>query len=222
MTRKFYLLIIFGVIISNKLISQSPTNVTTLQDSMYTSIFYNHLYSNFDDIHDVSMRFHHIDYKLNGLIVLQIHWKDGIVVKSSVLKNETKNDNFAYKLLDNINNWQINDIKGYFYIDVPLQIKIVGSDDPSFQKKGIFTGRIINKDHEPIKNAKISIFSSENGNDSLRTTLSNREGIFVKTLIPLGNWNAKIYADKYEARIIRNISFDEASQHLRKDIILWK
>ena len=114
---------------------ESPNVNASASDSIYTSLLINHLRNNFDDIHDVSMRFHHLDHNLNGIIQIGMHWENGSMTSSSVVSNETKNDEFAQALVKNIEKWQIKNLTGPFDIVLPLRIKIVGSDDSTFLKK---------------------------------------------------------------------------------------
>lgn len=41
-------------------VSNGQSNTTN--DSVYSALLIDHLRNNFDDIHDVSMRFHHMDH----------------------------------------------------------------------------------------------------------------------------------------------------------------
>lgn len=186
-------------------------------DSIYTALLINHLRNNFDDIHDVSMRFHHLDHRLNGVIQIRMHWENGYMTESSVALNETNNEEFANALIKNIEKWHIKDLTSPFDIVLPFRIKIVGSDDSTFFKKGILTGEIFDIKNNPIKGARLTFRSSNNANDTPRSCYSNREGIFVKTLIPVGSWNIECNAPGFQNVILRNISFGEG-EHLRRKI----
>jgi hypothetical protein len=186
-------------------------------DSIYTALLINHLRNNFDDIHDVSMRFHHLDHRLNGVIQIRMHWENGYMTESSVALNETNNEEFANALIKNIEKWHIKDLTGPFDIVLPFKIKIVGSDDSTFFKKGILTGEIFDMKNNPIKGAKLTFRSSNNANDTLRSCYSNRKGIFVKTLIPVGSWNIECDVAGFQKVILKNISFDEG-EHRRRNI----
>lgn len=198
---------------------ESPNLNASASDSTYTSLLINHLRNNFDDIHDVSMRFHHLDHNLNGIIQIGMHWENGFLTSSSVVSNETKNDEFAQALIKNIEKWHIKNLTGPFNIVLPLRIKIVGSDDSTFSEKGILTGEISDTQHNPINTAKLTFRSTINPHDTLRSCYSNREGIFVRTLIPVGSWNIECTAPGFQKVHLQDVMFNEGD-HLRKKIIM--
>jgi hypothetical protein len=188
-------------------------------DSIYTVMLIDHLRANFDDIHDVSMRFHHLDHRLNGMIRLRMHWENGRMISSSVALNETNNEDLARALVRNIEKWNIPGLKGPFDIELPLRIRIVGSDDSTFSRKGILTGEIRDDSGRPVRNVRLSFRSAASPGDTLRACYSNREGIFVKTLIPPGEWNVECAAAGYETVTLRNTAF-KAGDHIREKITL--
>ena len=199
--------------------SQDLNEINSNSDSTYTALLFAHLRNNFDDIHDVSMRFHHYDHRLNGVIQINMHWENGRIISSNISRNDTKNGNFADAISAKLEEWYIEDLTGPFNISLPFNIKIVGSDDSTFSDKGILTGEIFSNDGKPIRNAKLSFHSVVNSSDTLRNCYSNREGIFVKTLIPIGNWNIEITATGFKRLLLENISFIKGD-HIRKKIIL--
>jgi hypothetical protein len=223
---KIAFILIFFLISSLNLYSyntkQEDSNLNaSANDSIYTAMLINHLRNNFEDIHDVSMLFHHIDHNLNGVIQIRMHWENGYMTASSVALNETNNEEFAKALIKNIEKSHIKDLTGPFDIVLPLRIKIVGSDDSTFFKKAILTGEIYDHEKNPIKYAKVKFRSSNNANDTLRSCYSNRKGIFVKTLIPVGNWNIECDAPGFQKVVLRNTSFGEG-KHLRRKIEMIK
>ncbi len=217
----YLLSIILLISFSCKSKHESPRLNAAASDSIYTSLLINHLRNNFDDIHDVSMRFHHFDHNLNGVIEIAMHWENGSMTSSSVVTNETKNDEFAKALIKNIEKWHIKDLTGPFDIVLPLRIQIVGSDDPTFFEKGILTGEITDSDNKPIKAAKIAFRSSINQADSVRSCYSSREGIFVRTLIPVGSWDIECTAPGFQKVHLHNVIFSEGA-HLRKKITMMQ
>ncbi|MEJ2049311.1 MAG: hypothetical protein P8Y60_05605 [Calditrichota bacterium] len=157
---KIAFILIFFLISSLNLYSyntkQEDSNLNaSANDSIYTAMLINHLRNNFEDIHDVSMLFHHIDHNLNGVIQIRMHWENGYMTASSVALNETNNEEFAKALIKNIEKSHIKDLTGPFDIVLPLRIKIVGSDDSTFFKKAILTGEIYDHEKNPIKYAKV-------------------------------------------------------------------
>jgi len=217
--KKFLITLTIYLLLFCGLDGQSTPENITINDSLYTDILINHLRNNFDDIHDVSMRFHHKDHSLNGLIVLGLLWKDGRLISHSIERNDTTDEEFATALISIIGKWYIKDLKDSFNFRLPLKIKIVGSDDSTFTEKGIFTGQIIDVYGNPLSGVKISFISTNNAEEILRSTYSNREGIFVKTLIPIGSWNIVIEADGFKSAVLENFNFQKG-EHLRKKIML--
>jgi len=132
---KIAIVIIINFSLLSISIGQNSQSNNTTSDSLYsanTTTLVNHLRNNFDDIHDVSMRFHHMDHTLNGLIVLGMHWENGRLASYSVERNDTGNEDFPNKLANNIKNWYIEDLTGPFDINLPLNIQIVGNTDSTF------------------------------------------------------------------------------------------
>ncbi len=199
--------------------AQEPASTVSGSDSLYTAMLFAHLRSNFDDIHDVSMRFHHLDHRLNGMIQFHTRWEGGRMISADIVRNETKSDDFALALIESIGQWNIEGLAGPFEIDLPLRIKIVGSDDSTFAEKGILTGEIYDEAGAPVSRARVTFRSEANATDTLRSVRSNREGIFVKTLIPPGRWDVEASAPGYEAILLQSIEFQDGV-HLRRKIVL--
>ncbi|MFH1311961.1 MAG: carboxypeptidase-like regulatory domain-containing protein, partial [Candidatus Eisenbacteria bacterium] len=177
---------------------QESSHNASANDSVYTALLIKHLRDNFDDIHDVSMRFHHLDHRLNGIIQIDMHWDNGRMTSSSVAINETGNREFADALIENIEKWYIEELTSPFDFSLPLKITIVGSDDSTFSDKGILTGEIADSSGSPIEGARLLLRSSSDSSDTLNHCYSNREGIFVKTLIPVGSWDLECTAPGFE------------------------
>ena len=192
---------------------------TSQRDSVYTGILFSYLRANFDDIHDVSMRFHHLDHTLNGLIILKLDWASGRVQSAVIEENETGNKDFANALIEKINNWYIEDLQQPFHIALPLRIRIVGSDDPTFSSKSIFSGKVLDTNGEVVKRAKISFLSAENSVDSVSACYTNREGIFVRTLIPPGLWDISCTCPGYKKLAIKNLNFNGGEHHRHKFLL---
>ncbi|TFH01471.1 MAG: carboxypeptidase regulatory-like domain-containing protein [Calditrichales bacterium] len=189
------------------------------QDSINTVLLINHLRENFDDIHDVSMRFHHQDHTQNGLIVLHMQWENGALQSAEAVQNETGNPDFAAGLIEKIKTWSIPALDGPFEINLPLRIRIVGLTDSTFAEKSIFTGQVTDTDGQPVHRAMIRFNPVSNPQDSVAVCYSNREGIFVRTLIPPGTWALQISGDGYQTTVIKEIEF-KAGAHLRYAITL--
>jgi len=211
--------IVIGLFMCGAAGGQEPASTVSGNDSLYTAMLFAHLRGNFDDIHDVSMRFHHLDHRLNGMIQLHTRWEGGRMVSADVVRNETGSDDFGLELIKSIGRWNIDGLAGPFEIDLPLRIKIVGSDDSTYAEKGILTGEIYDEAGAPVSRARVSFKSASNSSDTLQTVRSNREGVFVKTLIPPGRWNVEIAAAGYRTVLFDTIELKKGD-HLRRTITM--
>ena len=192
-------------------------NQETANDN--SQLLISHLKANFDDIHDVSMRFHHLDHKLNGTIELDMLWINGKLSSSKVVKNETGNDDFAKEMQKAIAKWEIPELSDTFKITLPLRVMIFGSDDPSYTEKAICTGTVKDNFGNPVYNAKVTLVSSSWPKKKLKPCYTNREGIFVKTLIPPGEWTIKVEHTECKKTKIE-IGDLSPGYHSRQDILL--
>jgi len=196
---------------------QNSTEISdSLMDSVYTSMLIKHLQKNFDDIHDVSMRFHHKDHTLNGMIVIKMNWKKGSLQSASVDSNETGDAEFGSELIKKMKMWKISGLDGPFETWLPLRIKIVGSDNPKFDERGIITGLVTGKNGSPLREAKVQFTPRQAGAASVRFALTNREGIFVRTLITPGTWDLRFSLDQYKSLFIKDIKLTRGSHHRAK------
>jgi hypothetical protein len=199
--------------------NQEKSRSECLADSAYAAALIGHLRANFDDIHDVSMRFHHKDHDLNGLIRIDMHWEKGRMTSSSVAQNETGSDDFAAALVAAIEKWQIEQLTGPFDFSLPLKITIVGSEDSTFHQKGILTGEVTDIEGNPIGDARVLLRSPEDPEITLSPCYSNREGIFVKTLIPVGIWEVEFTPPGSEEVLARSMVFKEG-EHIRTKFVI--
>jgi hypothetical protein len=146
-----------------------------------------------------------------------MRWEGGRMTSSSVAVNETGSEEFADALIENIEKWYIEELTGPFDFSLPLKITIVGSDDSTFSEKGILTGEVTDGEGNPVAGAQVLLRSPDDPATALTPCRSNREGIFVKTLIPVGSWNVEVTAPGYEDVVIENLGF-KACEHIREKI----
>ena len=176
---------------------QDPTTEEPVAPSRAAfDTFVRHLRANFEDIHEVSMRFHRVDPTLNGMMVIEMTWTDGRMEDAKVLENET-NEAEAEAILEVLRRWRIDDLNGPVTFSVPFRFRIVGSDDPGYQDKGILTGSVRAADGTAIANAQIELLSESQSTEPIRAR-SNREGVFIRTLVPPGTWNVLCKADGFK------------------------
>ena len=221
MTSRLRLLVVlaFGLFCCGAARGQGPPQASSPNDSVCAAMLFAHLRSNFDDIHDVSMRFHHRDHRLNGMIVIDMQWADGRMTSARVVQNETRSHDLAEALVARLRTWYIEGLVGPFRTRLPLRIKIVCSDDSTFSRAGILTGVIRDPSGAPVRDATVSFHPAADARDTLRTCYSNREGVFVKTLIPAGTWNVECRGKGFEPVVLRNVRF-RPGEHIRKAIAL--
>lgn len=176
------------------ILTMTATGSQEEPDPAQVERFMSHLRENFEDIHEVSMRFHMEDPSLAGLIVTSLTWEGGRLVSGEILKNETGNDDEAAALIEAMRGWQIDGLERRCTLTIPFRITLVGSDDPAFAERAILTGSVRDASGEAIGGARILAAPSPTaGPDSLLADAiqirANREGIYVRTLIPAGIWD---------------------------------
>lgn len=172
--------------------------------------FMDHLRANFEDIHEVSMRFHMEDPSLSGLIVTSLTWEGRRLVSGEILKNETGNDEEAAAIIEAMRGWQIDGLETRCTLTIPFRITLVGSDDPAFAERGILTGSVRDVSGKGLAGAGISVTpSSPAATDSVLADeikiRANREGIYVRTLIPVGIWDLTCTAEGYRPATILGV-----------------
>jgi hypothetical protein len=172
-----------------------------------------HLRAHFDDIHDVSMRFHMDDPSLGGLIALRMAWADGRLHSAEVLENETGSDAEAQALIDALGGWQIDGLAGPTAFNAAFRIRLVGSDHPEFPHRAILTGSVRDPSGAPLHGARISFSPSDaETTDEVPPATANREGIFIRTLIPPGSWDLVCSLEGRESANMDGVSL-AAGQH---------
>lgn len=182
-------------------------------------VFVEFMREHFDDIHDVSMRFHAVDPTIGGLIVLDMVWDNGRMVAASVTTNETGNDEEPLALLETLRTWQIGGLEGPCHLEMPFRIKLVGSDDPAFPDRAILTGSVRTPGGDPIAGATIRFTAEAGGPPSPNPARTNREGIFVRTLIPPGTWTLTCEAEGFRTTEVRDQEL-EAGAHVIRHFML--
>jgi len=191
----------------------------TAADSTYGAILMDHLRANFDDIHDVSMRFHHRDHTIGGLIVFETVWESGVLDSISVVRNDTGNDELPVALIEKFNAWNIEGLDGPFSTSLPLRIQLVGSDDPDFENTAVVTGTVTDELGEPVHRAVVEFSPISASQGPVLAARTNREGVFVRTLVPPGEWTLTCRFHESDPVVIEGVLL-EAGQHLRETIVL--
>jgi hypothetical protein len=123
--------------------------------------FIGHLRKNFDDVHDVSMRFHHQDPSLGGFLRFRMRWLHGRLEEAEVVENETGCVEEGVAFIEFFKQWEIPEIYGPVTFEAPLRIKLVGSDDPGFPVSAILTGEVRESRGNPVVGAKINLMPRE-------------------------------------------------------------
>jgi hypothetical protein len=110
---------------------------------------------NWDDIHDVIMRFHNDNPGLKGVVLINMNWQQGKLVFASINSNDTGDPAFGNSLIEAIKKWQIPGLADNWGTTIPIRTAIYGSNDPAFNERGIFTGNIADSSGNPVKGARI-------------------------------------------------------------------
>lgn len=209
-------LFIMVILFTNSCISksQNENQSTQINDSIYNKLFIEHFYANFDDIHDVIMRFHNEDPTINGLIDFVLVWENEKLSDFRITGNSTHNDSLAVEIIKKMQTWKIKGLEESFKLTLPLRTFIVGSDNPNFKNTAIFTGKLTDVKGVAIPNQKFKIVSDNNTYE----ITTNREGIFVKTLIEAGEYHLEINSD-YVVKNIEKLIL-KSGEHTKETIII--
>lgn len=184
-------------------------------------IFMRHLRANWDDIHDVIMRFHHEDPDLKGLACISMVWREGALASASVDSNNTGNPAFGLALIEAMKPWRIQGISEGWAIAVPFRTAISGSDRAEFPERGIFTGEVADQSGNPVDGARLILMPEERTDARPDTSYTNREGIFIWTLILPGDWRLECSKDGYSPTVIDQLTFAKG-KHVKRSITLSK
>lgn len=174
--------------------------------------FIRYLREHFDDIHDVSMRFHMTDPAQNGMMVIQMTWTDGRIEAATVVENET-NEAEAEAILEVLRRWEIAELTGPVTFLVPIRFRIVGSDDPTYPDKGILTGSVTGPDGTAVDGAQIELIPGSDSQEPIRAR-ANREGVYVRTLIPPGTWDVVCSAEGFRTSRIAGVTFEKGGHRI--------
>lgn len=182
-------------------------------------LYISHLRANYDDIHDVIMRFHLDNPHLRGQAVLRMIWKDGRLDSASVIDNDTGDKDFGPALIEAMRTWEIAGLAGPSEITIPIATRIVGSDNPEFDKKAILTGIVSDDKGKSLFGAKLKLIPGTVSENEPVTTRANREGVYIQTLIPADMWDLECSLEGYTTAIKRGIVL-KPGMHQRVDFAL--
>ena len=192
---------------------------TSGQEKTNEEIFINYFMNNWDDIHDVVMRYHNVDPGLKGLVEISMIWEQGKLTDANVSSNSTGNPDFGLSLVEAMKKWTIPGLAEGWSSTIPIRTAIVGSDDPEFSECGIFTGNIIDKSGNPVNGAMVALFPAENADGTPDTVYTNREGVFICTLLHPGTWRVECTRKSYATVEIDRLTV-EKGQHYQRVIIM--
>ena len=188
-------------------------------DSLEMEILFAYIQVHFDDIHDVTMRYHHKDHAINGRVVIEMTWEEGALKSAEVVGNETGDDGLPDAMIEKIRGWNIEGLDGPAQVAVPFNVQLVGLDDPEFPNTAILTGEVTDADGKPLKEAMILIRPEVAG--QVYRAETNREGIFVRTLIPPGTWDVECSLSGYGTVTKPGVELS-AGKHEREKFVLKK
>lgn len=184
-------------------------------------IFMHHLRANWDDIHDVIMRFHHEDPGLKGVAYISMVWREGALASASVDSNNTGNPAFGLALIEAMKPWRIQGLPEGWAMTVPFRTAIYGSDRAEFPERGIFTGEVADRSGNPVDGARLVLMPGAQVDARPDTTYTNREGIFIRTLILPGVWRLECSKDGYSPAVLDGLTFAKG-KHVKQSITLAK
>lgn len=192
-----------------------PTHAAS--DTSYQNLLLTYLREHFDDIHDVTMRYHHRDHTINGQVAIKMTWENEVLKSAEVVSNETGSDELPGSLIEKMEAWKIAGLDGPAEMVLPFNVKLVGLDDPAFPNTGILTGEVADERGAPIWDALVLIKPEVAG--QVYRARTNREGIFVTTLIPPGTWDLECSHLGYETAARPGLKL-KAGDHKREEFVL--
>jgi hypothetical protein len=178
-------------------------------------LFLGHLRAHFDDIHDVSMRFHADDPWIDGTITLGMTFRQGRLEEGEVLANDTGSPEEGRAMLDAVRGWTIPGLEGPARLTIPLRIKLVGSDEPEFPHTAIVTGVVVDAGGAPVRRARIT-FRARGAAARVPDARTSRDGVFVRTLVPPGSWDLTCAVDGKVVGTVADLRLS-AGEHRRVD-----
>jgi hypothetical protein len=191
------------------------------QEDPNPGIFMRHLRANWDDIHDVIMRFHNDDPGLKGVVCITMVWREGALACASVDSNSTGNPAFGPALIAAMKPWRIQGLGDGWTMTVPIRTFIRGSDRPEFPERGIFTGSVADQAGNPVAGARLVLLPGALTDAKPDTCYANREGIFIQTLIMPGDWRLECSKAGYSPAVLDRLTFG-MGQHVKQSMTLVK
>jgi len=188
-------------------------------DSLELDILIAYIQGHFDDIHDVTMRYHHKDHTINGRVVIEMIWEGGALKSAEVVGNETGDEDLPGSMIEKMRGWNIEGLDGPAQVAVPFKVQLVGLDDPEFPNTAVLTGEVVDADGKPLREAMILIRPQVAG--QVHRAETNREGIFVRTLIPPGTWDIECSLSGYGTATKPGVNLS-AGDHEREKFVLEK
>ncbi|MBE0646917.1 MAG: carboxypeptidase regulatory-like domain-containing protein [Bacteroidales bacterium] len=196
----------------------AQTNEDHHQDPNVT-VFMGYLQKHWDDMHDVIMRFHNEDPDLKGIVFIHMEWVDGLLNSATIDSNSTGNKEFGSAIIEAMKTWEITGLAENWVMTIPIRTAIYGSNHPEFHECGIFTGIVKDTEGNPVSGARLILTPVNDLNVKSDTVYTNREGIFIRTLIQIGNRKVECSKDDYKPTIIENLVFEKGI-HIKKLIVL--
>ena len=202
-------------ILNYKAAPVTPVKAVKSNGEVFMSCFQ----KNWDDIHDVIMRYHYTDPYLKGLVSINMTWRKGILTDAEVLENNTGNIHYGKALIEAMKNWIIPEFDDAWSSAMPIKTTIKGSDDPAFDDCGILTGKVTDQNNKPLFRAMVILQRKKSSGDRSDTLYTNREGIFIQTLILPGTLELKCSKAGYKTISMKDIKI-EKGHHCKQDFIL--
>jgi hypothetical protein len=222
-------IVLLGVLVLSLSCSREPageggaddaeTQAIAPLDSLGQKALLTYLREHFDDIHDVTMRYHHKDHTINGRVAIEMIWEGGRIKSAEPIANETGDEDLPGSMIEKMMSWKIEEIQGPAQIVLPFSVKIVGLDDPEFPNTAILTGEVTDAEGKPLKGALIVIKPEVAG--VVHRAETNREGIFVRTLIPPGTYDLECSLLGYSTASKAGVELS-AGEHGREKFVLDK
>ena len=213
------LMILLGVNLTLSLTVSGQTSNDPQEDTN-TLLFMDYFRNHWDDIHDVVMRFHNDDPWLKGTVYMRMDWHNGMLHTASIDSNSTGNQAFGPALIGATRKWQIPGMAEEWSIVLPVRTEIYGSRQPEFNERGILTGTVTEPNGNPVPGAKLIMIPVESSIAIADTFYTNREGIFIRTLIVPGDWRLDCQKEGYKNIETDQISIEKGA-HVKKKYFIY-
>jgi len=149
-----------------------------------------------------------------------MEWVNGRLNSASVDSNSTGNNDIGPAFIVALKKWNIPGLPERWESAIPFRARIVGSESPNFREKGIFMGKVSDRQGRPVEGAMIILRPEDIAGAKQDTITTNREGIFIWTLIEPGLWEIDCIKQGYRLGKTLKVTIEPGIHIIREITIL--